>query len=482
MVLSAVATDAAQIASRGAFVEPESATALCWLLLDDTKGNPHRAALPSAVYTETVASFLRFDEPLTEQLYAIGGRNKELGQLDVVEMFDTWRGQWVSCPNMLSARSACAAAALPDGRLFVAGGYDERGIVLGILASCETFDPREQRWSSTCAPMGRPRWGHGCATLGGLVYAVGGCSLKMDMPASQDFMETLQSCEAYDPVANRWLPRASLRVSRGGSRVAAVGDSHLVAVGGCNDVFGEPVMLPTVEIYDARADQWSLLETRLSVPRTTAAVAAIDDTRLFICGGACADETTASASAEVYTLPASTADAQSANSAQLAEIADDDGAMAGRALQDELSIGSHSTKPMDVDDAAVGRMGCQAIAIDLPASGESFPMRTRRCVAVIGGEGDSGEDVEDSEDEPDICQFSNVLVYDLVEGTWRPDGSFPPMPTPRTAMALCVSRGCASRVRMPFEPPTRRRCNSEVSVGVCDHEKVTLRGSAPTSN
>merc|ERR1719454_903394 len=85
-----------------------------------------RAPLPPALYSEHVAPFLRFESPLPNMLYAIGGRNRRKGPVDTVEMFETWHGRWVQCPPMPRRRAGSAAASLPDGRLLVIGGYDER--------------------------------------------------------------------------------------------------------------------------------------------------------------------------------------------------------------------------------------------------------------------------------------------------------------------------------------------------------------------
>eukprot|EP00971_Amphidinium_carterae_P129197 2559157-Amphidinium_carterae.1 len=47
--------------------------------------------LPQAIYTQ-IAPFLRFVDPLPNQLYAVGGRNQQQGPLNTVEMFDSWHG------------------------------------------------------------------------------------------------------------------------------------------------------------------------------------------------------------------------------------------------------------------------------------------------------------------------------------------------------------------------------------------------------
>merc|ERR1719221_2225068 len=86
-----------------------------------------------------------------------------------------------------------------------------------------------------------------------------------------------------------------------------------------------------------------------------------------------------------------------------------------------------------VTDMKEGRMGCQAVAMQLPAADMPFPLCTKRCVVVVGGE--NGD--EDFESETNtVRQFSSVLVYDAEDGQWRPEDAFPAIPTPRTAMAL----------------------------------------------
>jgi len=393
---------------QGDWIDPNALKALCWLLIDDKKGNPHRPiSLPPCIFRGSIAPFLRFDAPQPNQLYALGGRNQGLEPLDTAEMFDTWHGRWVACPSMMHQRAGCAAAALPNGNLIVVGGYNDKGIVAGLLSSCEIFNPSSQTWNSDCPPLHRSRWGHGCASLGGLVYAVGGCSLRPGSPAREAFMETLKECEVYNHAENAWTLCPSLRIARAGSRVVVLGERYLAAVGGCEDVFGRAEMLASVELFDPTAQQWSLLDVQLSTPRTTAAVAALDERHILIFGGA-----PSLSSAEVYRVP---------------PRSDPDECSARRA--DEANDGPSAC------DMAEGRMGCQAAQIDLPAPGQTYPLCTRPCIVVVGGE--NGDEDFDAR----VRQFSSVLVFDAEAKAWRPEGEFPPIPTPRTAMAICVAPG-----------------------------------------
>jgi hypothetical protein len=274
------------------------------------------------------------------------------------------------------------------------------------LSSCEAFDPATQAWGKHPASLQRARWGHGCAVLGDRVYAVGGCSLRPGAQAHEDFMDTLNCCEIFVSAVGSWCPGPSMQEARAGARVVALGDRYLAAVGGCNDVFGRAEILPTIELFDSQAGAWQMLELQLTTPRTTAAVAALDDDSILITGGA-----PSLSSVEVYWLPRRF-----------------EGEGSSRMAVDQI-------KPAIVSSIAEGRMGCQAANLRLPGPGKAYPICDRQCVVVAGGE--SGEDGGDAE----ARQLSSVLVYDSTTDEWWPQDAFPPMPTPRTAMALVVGPG-----------------------------------------
>lgn len=431
-----------------------------------------RLQLPPCLFRSAVAPFLAFQRPQKDQIYALGGRFEEQ-VLNTVEMFDTWNGRWTSLPPMALRRCGCAAAGLPDGRLLVVGGYDERGIVDGLLPSCEVYDPVPQAWAPCENRLQRPRWGHACATLRGLVYAVGGCSLRVGAPAHEAFMETLSSCEVYDPTGasgSGWRSAPSLCVARSGARVVAMGSRYLAVVGGCDDVFGRSEVLSSVELFDSNTGCWELLQSSLQVPRSTAAVAAIDDRRIMVVGG-----TPALSSTEVYRVSrqhlATGRLSTASNSSSIAGSTYSSSSGSGGGSPTSVSSHEAAAQPpgpagpsfADADDSTValaedscgdidfvgslptpamaeGRMGCHAVVLRLPAIGKAFPLCTEQCVVVIGGE-NSDEDLTNAAGMGPGRQLGAVVVFDVAQGTWRPSGSFPPMPTPRTAAALCLAPG-----------------------------------------
>jgi hypothetical protein len=308
---------------------------------------------------------------------------------------------------------------LPDERILCVGGYDVNGIVEGLMATGEAFDPTQQVWDASVADMGRARWGHGCATIDGLVYVVGGCSLQPGAPPEEAFMETLRSCEVYDPKANTWRPSADLHVARAGSRVVAIGTKYLAAVGGCDDVFGRALTLDSVELFDIVACRWTLLDVQLTTPRTTAAVASMEDRGILVIGGAPSLST--SEVCHLHVPPGADVGIGETGAPAEPEAAD----APGRRLP-----------ALDVGNISEGRMGCQAAVLQLPAPGANYPLCSRTCVLVVGGE-NGEEDLE----QADVRQFDSVLAYDAEECMWLPEETVPPMLAPRTAMAVCVGRG-----------------------------------------
>jgi len=407
------------------WTDPGACTALCMLILGDRRYNclddaqpshTRRRPLPPAIYAQIVAPFLRFDTPLPNMLYAFGGRNQNCGPLDTVEMFDSWHGRWVPCPAMPTRRAGSAAALMPDGRFLIVGGYNEKGIAAGLLSCCDIYDPQVPCWEEGGAkPLARARWGHGCAPLAGKVYVVGGCSLQPGAQPQEGFMETLKCCEVYEPLIDRWSACSPLQIARSGSRVVALDDRYLAAIGGCDDVFGLAETQPTVEIFDVRLGFWSLLEGKLLHPRTTAAAAAIDGRRLLVVGGA-----PSLSSAEVYRV-------------QLPR----DGSRRGA---NELRVNGEE-EPAQTSEAVTdmpdGRMGCQAVVLNLPAPGAKYPMSLRKSVVVVGGERCD----EGGEDWPRVRQFANCPTFDVETGEWRADSPVPVMAGQRTAVALCVGVG-----------------------------------------
>eukprot|EP00658_Telonema_sp_P-2_P031148 TRINITY_DN23377_c0_g1_i2.p1 TRINITY_DN23377_c0_g1~~TRINITY_DN23377_c0_g1_i2.p1 ORF type:complete len:302 (-),score=61.39 TRINITY_DN23377_c0_g1_i2:136-984(-) len=85
-----------------------------------------------------------------------------------------------------------AAPAWFQGRLYLTGGRDREGSVLGTV---ESFDPSTGQWSHPLPSLKVARTGHSCTALGGSIYVCGGRNLAGIVH---------QSVEVLEPETGKW--------------------------------------------------------------------------------------------------------------------------------------------------------------------------------------------------------------------------------------------------------------------------------------
>lgn len=170
----------------------------------DTKANTWTtlAPMPTARYELGVVT-------LDGKIWAIGGRTID-GPVDTVEIYDPGSNTWTTGPSLRIARSGLRTAVF-DGKIYAVGGL----IVNGNIAVVEIYDPASGSWSDgpslpvalsnfgltvyndqvhvvyhqyhLVLGVSDTRWlmeeappitrhGLGLAALGGVLYAIGGCT------------------------------------------------------------------------------------------------------------------------------------------------------------------------------------------------------------------------------------------------------------------------------------------------------------------
>ena len=134
-------------------------------------------------------------------------------------------------------------------------------IILSVFCSINVFAQREI-WT-TKAPMPTARGAAGAASVGNIVYVIGGVS---------------NLNEAYNITTNTWVTKAPMTVARGELGVATVA-GKIYAIGGYNGSSA----VNTVEEYDPASDTWT---TKASMPtaRSVFSVGVIGN-KIYAVGG-----------------------------------------------------------------------------------------------------------------------------------------------------------------------------------------------------
>ncbi len=124
------------------------------------------------------------------------------------------------------------------------------------------------------AAMTHPREGVAVASVGKMIYAIGG-----NDPMLTESSDT-NRVEMYDTSADRWITRASAPTARSGAMAITYGN-HIYVLGGTSTDKGD--VLNTVERYDVFWNSWEVLKP-MPTARAAFGVALVKDT-IYVIGG-----------------------------------------------------------------------------------------------------------------------------------------------------------------------------------------------------
>lgn len=198
-------------------------------------------------------------------LYAVGG---EAGgsALSSVEIFDTARGTWTPAPPLSIPRSGCAAVAV-GGMIYAVGGCSSDG---EDLSSVEQFDPRAGLWQQA-PPMQAGRDELAATSLDGKIYAVGGSHLVWPVRHVIGEVErfTSDSWEVLPPLRKERCAAASASVAGG-----------VCVFGGCDE---DGAALDSAECFVVSMHCWEPLPN-MCRPRCNFAAAVVGG-HIYVAGG-----------------------------------------------------------------------------------------------------------------------------------------------------------------------------------------------------
>ena len=153
--------------------------------------------------------------------------------------------------------------------MYMVGGTNEYG---NTIDSVEKYDPTLDEWTAV-AVMSTKRYGHDVAVLDGMLYVIGG-QTKHD-----NCYNHLASVEKYDPARDTWTAVASMGTKRYGLGVAVL-DGMLYAVGGFDEHDNK---FASVEKYNPATNTW-LAVAAMGTKRFNLGVAVLDGA-LYAVGG-----------------------------------------------------------------------------------------------------------------------------------------------------------------------------------------------------
>ncbi len=203
------------------------------------------------------------------KVLAAGGQTVIEGDMIVgsaeCELYDPTNGTWTPTGSLGHARFSHTATLLPDGKVLVAGGFNE-----GNVPSAELYDPVTGTWTTTGSPAIRR---HTTATLlpNGKVLIVGGRTATGVVTSAT---------ELYDPASGTWTSTGSLTTARDQHTATLLPNGLVLVAGG----FGGTGSLFSAELYDPTSGAWTSTGS-LAAARENSSATLLSNGEVLVVGG-----------------------------------------------------------------------------------------------------------------------------------------------------------------------------------------------------
>jgi N-acetylneuraminic acid mutarotase len=218
------------------------------------------------------------------KILVAGGYDNKAVYLASAELYDPASRTWTTTGRLASARFNHQATLLPNGKVLVSGGYGSAG----SGTSAELYDPASGTWSKT-GRLANDRSGHTATLLAdGKVLVVGGV-------ARNDDFQVLASAELYDPASGSWSETGNLNTGRWAHTATLLPDGKVLVAGGYN--FAATGPLASAELFDPATGTWSTTGS-LAVQHSDHTATLLPDGQVLVAGGYNIDGPLASA--ELY--------------------------------------------------------------------------------------------------------------------------------------------------------------------------------------
>jgi N-acetylneuraminic acid mutarotase len=197
-------------------------------------------------------------------------------RLASAELLDPATLTWTATGSLTQPRSNHTATLLPDGRVLVAGGLQDRAGTRAVRGA-ELYDPATRTWTPT-GEMTQPRSQHSATVLlDGRVLVAGGFS--------EDAY--VNSAELYDPATGTWTRTGDMTAARGRHTATVLPDGRVLVVGGVSgNVWSGPCCGPlsSAELFDPSTGIWTATGSTTDPSGELAATQLLDGRVLIVAG------------------------------------------------------------------------------------------------------------------------------------------------------------------------------------------------------
>ncbi|ESN92201.1 hypothetical protein HELRODRAFT_194346 [Helobdella robusta] len=193
---------------------------------------------------DIVGQEIDFNNPMArpriphEVMFAVGGWSGG-SPTNVIEAYDTKADRWITVDHQDRGPRAYHGCATVNGCIYLMGGFDG----MDYFNSVRCFNPVTKEWSEA-APMNSKRCYVSVAVLDNCIYAMGG----FDGHVRQN------TAEKYTPESNQWSMITPMNHQRSDASATTTGGKVYIAGG-----FNGQECLNTAESFDPATRQWTMI-------------------------------------------------------------------------------------------------------------------------------------------------------------------------------------------------------------------------------